>query len=118
MYKANDLDRLPQAIQLRLTTCRTYSAHLCCSVDFQGQARLGGLLVRLSTGLSWPNQTFWMTWLMWHIYWLITSEKSQVVLCIYIQPQIWREVCELSPLRALNNNDFTYPSHGWLVLRC
>lgn len=37
LYKANDLDHLSQAVQLILTL--SHSAHLCCSVDFQGQAK-------------------------------------------------------------------------------
>ena len=42
----------------------------------------------------------------------VTSEKSRKLLCVCIQQQLLREVCELSPLRALNSTDFISPV-GW-----
>jgi len=46
-------------------------------------------------------------------YQLIPSDKSQELLCIYIQQQLRKEDCELSPLEtALTSPIFLI---GWLV---
>jgi len=62
------------------------------------RARLRGLLVRFSACL--PTR-----------YQLIPTEK---ILCIYIQWQLWQEICELCSLEPLNRTILAYLSH-WLA---
>lgn len=63
--------------------------------------------------LSWPpNQRLRMSWLTWQVYRLIPSENQRAPLHLYLATSL--EMCELSPLEALNGTDFTQFSY-WLA---
>ena len=74
------------------------------------RVRLEGLLVRFRTGFSWPpNQTFWMSWSMGQVYWLVPSGTPVHLHSVTAS----KKVCEL---RALKSLDLTYLSH-WLACK-
>jgi len=77
-------------------------AHLCCSVDSQGQARLGGLPVR-----------FTLRFLTIAIGWYVSSEK---ILCIYSATTL-AKICELYCLQLWTGPTSPISLIEWLVQR-
>ena len=83
-----------------------YSAQICCPVVSQGQSEAWWFVSQVQhqefLASQVPTEHFGQ------------SEKFQELLCIDIQQQLLKEVCELSLLRALNSTVLIYLSY-WLA---